>query len=342
MRMTRILLYLAKPIYGGWVSFTSHLARKENLPLYKIGARTEKKKRPYGYSVEYQNINLDSLDELMIQQGSIPIITAIDKNYYHVLEHIAQKIIEYPHIRLSIVLHDPTEFSKGAKKQLLELLKSMKTNIKIITIRKTVHDMLLSLGIESQFIIHPYVLSSNERKSIDQRQGAVSISRIDYDKNIDIIVKANAIMNTAHKIVLYGDPNERYIYQKLVEYDSFKKTDPESMYRGNFPKSADALHNILESRLFVVDMSSIYGDGGGTQYTFLEAIEAGCILILNHKWVDSQTNCIWKHGYNCFIVANSDELSHIIRNPYQFDLKRIYENSRQILIDATNVSWHIV
>ena len=341
--MTRFLLYLAKPIYGGWVSFTSHLARKENLPLFKIGARTEKKKRPYGYSIEYQNIRLDYLDELMIQ-GSIPIITAIDKNYYHVLEHIAQKIVEYPHIRLSIILHDPTEFSKGTKKQLLEILKSMKTNIKIITIRKTVHDMLLSLGIESQFIIHPYVLSLNVYKSIEHRHGAVSISRIDYDKNIDIIVKANAEMNmhNANKIVLYGDPNERYIYQKLIEYDSFKKTDPTSQYRGNFPKSADALYNILESRLFVVDMSSIYGDGGGTQYTFLEAIEAGCILILNHKWVDSQTNCIWKHGYNCLVVANSSELLHIIMNPYQFDLKRIYENSRQILIDATNVSWRIV
>jgi glycosyltransferase involved in cell wall biosynthesis len=339
--MTRFLLYLAKPIYGGWVSFTSHLARKENIPLYKVGARTEKKKRSYGYSVEYQNINFDSLDELMIQ-GLRPIITAIDKNYYHVLEHIAQKIIEYPHIHVYIVLHDPTEFSKGAKKQLLEILKSMKPNIKIITIRKTVHDMLLSLGIESQFIIHPYVLSWNERKSIEYRQGAVSISRIDYDKNIDIIVKSNATMNSENKIVLYGDPNERYIYQKLIEYDSFKKTDPMSQYRGNFPKSVDALYNILESRLFVVDMSSIYGDGGGTQYTFLEAIDAGCILILNHKWVDSQQNCIWKHAYNCLVVSNSDELSHIIMNPYQYDLKRIYENSRKILIDATNVNWNIV
>lgn len=339
--MTRFLLYLAKPIYGGWVSFTSHLSRKENIPLYKVGARTEKKKRPYGYSVEYQNIHLEYLDELMIH-GLTPIITAIDKNYYYVLEHIAQKITQYPHMYAYIVLHDPTEFSKGTKKQLLEILKSMKKNIKIITIRKTVHDMLLSFGMDSQFIIHPYVLSSNNHKSIEHRQGAVSISRIDYDKNIDIIVKANTTMNSINKIVLYGDPNERYIYQKLVEYDSFKKTDPTSQYRGNFPKSTNALHDILESRLFVVDMSSIYGDGGGTQYTFLEAIDAGCILILNHKWVDSHTNCIWKHAYNCLVVANSDELSHIIMNPYQFDLKRIYENSRQILIDASNVNWNIV
>ena len=30
------LVYMAKPGYGGWVSFTSHLSRKHNLPLFKI------------------------------------------------------------------------------------------------------------------------------------------------------------------------------------------------------------------------------------------------------------------------------------------------------------------
>ena len=30
------LLYLAKPIYGGWVTFTSHLSHKYESPIYKI------------------------------------------------------------------------------------------------------------------------------------------------------------------------------------------------------------------------------------------------------------------------------------------------------------------
>ena len=29
------LVYMAKPPYGGWVSFTTHLALKYNLDLYK-------------------------------------------------------------------------------------------------------------------------------------------------------------------------------------------------------------------------------------------------------------------------------------------------------------------
>ena len=30
------LLYLAKPVYGGWVTFTAHLSHKYNSPIYKI------------------------------------------------------------------------------------------------------------------------------------------------------------------------------------------------------------------------------------------------------------------------------------------------------------------
>ena len=50
------LVYMAKPIYGGWVTFTSHLCLKYNCELLKIGKRTEKKKRKYGYGVNYQNM----------------------------------------------------------------------------------------------------------------------------------------------------------------------------------------------------------------------------------------------------------------------------------------------
>ena len=79
-----ILLYLAKPTYGGWVSFTAHLSLKYNLPLYKIGKTTEKKLRPFGYGVEYRNINIETLKEMIVDQSVIPTITAIDKNFYNV------------------------------------------------------------------------------------------------------------------------------------------------------------------------------------------------------------------------------------------------------------------
>ena len=46
------LLYLAKPIYGGWVTFTAHLSKKYSWPIYKITKKTEKTKRDYGCKIK--------------------------------------------------------------------------------------------------------------------------------------------------------------------------------------------------------------------------------------------------------------------------------------------------
>ena len=42
--------------------------------------------------------------------------------------------------------------------------------------------------------------------------------------------------------------------------------------------------DLLTNCRFVVDMSIIKGDGGGTQYTFLEAIYQDRALILHKEW----------------------------------------------------------
>ena len=44
--------------------------------------------------------------------------------------------------------------------------------------------------------------------------------------------------------------------------------------------------SILKDAKYMIDMSIIKGDGGGTQYTFLEAIHHNCILILHNEWIE--------------------------------------------------------
>jgi glycosyltransferase involved in cell wall biosynthesis len=322
------LLYLAKPTYGGWVSFTSHLSIKNNIPLFKISKRSENNYRNYGYNVNYKNINLDSLDA-MIGNGNIPIISAIDKNFYSVLDHIPNNSY--------IVIHDPTEFNKSSKKVVIEHLK----RLNVITIRKSVYELLSSMDIQSKLIIHPYVSMLSRSINTNIRGGAISISRIDYDKNIDIIVKANLLIpNKENKVEIYGEPNERYIYQKLLAWDNFKKDDINSQYMGHFPKTFEKLSEILSNKRFVVDMSSISQDGGGTQYTFLEAIDAGCVLILNSKWTNNP-NSIWQHNHNCLVVSNPDELAEILNEPQNYDIDHIYKNSINILKEAESVNWDL-
>ena len=68
------LLYLAKPIYGGWVTFTAHLSKKYEWPIYKITKKTEKNMRDYGYECQYHNICLAkvlSLDKYFLSVYSI-------------------------------------------------------------------------------------------------------------------------------------------------------------------------------------------------------------------------------------------------------------------------------
>ena len=90
------LVYMSRPIYGGWVSFTAHLSLKNNYDVYKIGNRTEKSKRYFGYGVNYQNIILDDLlkkDNLMI--------VALDKHHYDYLD-------KFPN-NTKLVIHDPAD-----------------------------------------------------------------------------------------------------------------------------------------------------------------------------------------------------------------------------------------
>ena len=118
------LVYMAKPIYGGWVTFTSHLALKYSGDLYKIGKRTEPNKRDYGYGMQYRNMRIDELLEL-----DDILITAVDKHYWKYLELFPKGT--------KVVIHDPTEL-KGKQNKLRELL----DNFEVITIRESVKKFL--------------------------------------------------------------------------------------------------------------------------------------------------------------------------------------------------------
>ena len=43
--MTISLVYMANPIYGGWVTFSAHLSLRYNCDLYKIKKRSESRKK---------------------------------------------------------------------------------------------------------------------------------------------------------------------------------------------------------------------------------------------------------------------------------------------------------
>ena len=84
-------------------------------------------------------------------------------------------------------------------------------------------------------------------------------------------------------------------------------------------------------------MSSIKGDGGGSQYTFLEAIYQGCVLVLNQKWVEN-TNSLFKHNHNCLVVEDEYDILDIIKNN-KININKILKNSKKFLKPHLNVKW---
>lgn len=321
------ILYLAKPIYGGWVTFTAHLSKKYNFPIYKITKKTEKSKRDYGYGCEYQNLNL--LDALKLDNL---IITAIDKHYWEYL-HLFPKNTE-------IVIHDPTE-CKASKTgnplvQQIGDLSPVLPNMKVITIRESVQDYLSqNFKIDSQFLRHPfYNYPKNQGEGLGLK--CVSIARIDFDKNTDILLKANQLItNKDNHIFLFGAENRIYVHHKLQEHAIGY------YWKGKFPKNLEPTYqnrSILKDAKFMIDMSIIKGDGGGTQYTFLEAIYQDCILILHNDWIDKGS--LFQSGVNCIGVSNEEELANIINNDIDEELSElILNNSKKIIEDHLSVDW---
>jgi glycosyltransferase involved in cell wall biosynthesis len=285
------------------------MALKYSLPLYKLGSRTEEKQRDYGYGVKYQNRASSDLPK-----GRI-LITAIDKSYYEFLDKMPDGTL--------IVIHDPTEVSGKGKEPVLKAL----ARFKVITIRESVKAFLKDeFGIKSKCIIHPfYEYPFTKTKNPD---GAVSISRIDFDKQTDIILKANKTLKDP--IEIYGAINRQYVFFKLNDL-GFKK-----YYKGPFEKSFEELDDILADAKYVVDMSVIKNDGGGSQYTFLEAMYQGCALIINAKWVEgSKTEFV--DGKNCFVVAGEEDLVSLInKDP---STARVVRGGKELLKPHIEVNW---
>ena len=281
--MKVFLLYLANPKYGGWATYTCHLyngllAAGYEPRLIKQGNRTEAKLREYGRKVRYQNISKEDLRNLC---GQHPVlITAVDKHHH-------DTAIDLLSLGAAIVIHDPTE--------LKEPIKSVIPSAQTVVIRES---MLAHLP-HATFIQHPYQSKTVAAKA--SRKPAVALSRIDFDKHTELIINANMSLETP--IDIYGFLNPVYAHFKLEDISENWKDN----YLGKF--SADdlwAATNIATGYERVVDMSIIKKDGGGTQYTFLEAANAGAHLILHDEW--QPKGILRDYAHTC---SSSEELASL-------------------------------
>jgi hypothetical protein len=326
-------------------------------------SKSEQFFRDFGYGLHYKNVSVESLSEVRH-----PFLTVIKDQYFHVLGKLSDYMQERGGHRtvqnIVVVIHDPRDISNR--------ISSLIKRWKVITIRKTVQDYLnRKYDIDSQFLYHPFYpyptevaremsTSSSSPSFSDGREGAVSICRVGFGKNIDIIVRANKILesyfgsiNNNKTIKIYGCPTSKYVYLFLAHqraknsYDASNgnvitsSNDFKKYYHGKFVKSFSAISQILSKHKFVVDLSVIKNDGGGTQYTFLEAIHNGCALILNKRWLEDLRNdpkyCDFREGYNCFAINDEKDLATLIKNDP--DTARITHNANKLMDRHIKIDW---
>jgi hypothetical protein len=334
-------IYLHKYLYGGTTAFTAHLIHKLGVfnnsrstnhtcttnilnanAILRCAKISERKLREFGYGLHYQNLSPSVLAKIRY-----PFLTVFKENYFHALLELNRRSRDrLKDIRL--VIHDHRDVSYRTAPYV--------KNWTLVANRRTVQDYMRNrYGLDCAFLYHPFYPYPVIHKP--KRKGAVSISRISFEKNTDIILKANKILDKLDTIKLYGCPSRVYVHSFLGGFQG----DFSKYFCGMFEKSFSTLSEILAEAKFVVDLSILKHDGGGTQYTFLEAIHNDCALILHRKWIEGgdikPEYCDFKDGYNCFAVDDETELAELIqRDP---DTTKVVANSKALIQRHIDVDW---
>ena len=275
------VLYATKINIGGWATFTRHLVDTlefcgHDVQLWRIGANTENCQRPFGRSANrYRNVSEADL-ERELGDGPV-IIAALGKHYVDAVQPLIKK-------GAGVVIHGGAESTVS-----MNLHKPW-------SVRRA-----LMMG-NSVFIRHPYI-RRNKPAFLGKRSGAVATSRVDFVKNTTMILDANRL---GAKINIVGYENRLYTKFKVLPfYPEWEQS------KGDHPRTGVESFDLLQRAKFMVDLTDIKGDGGGTQYTTLEAWDAGAVPIIGHWWLRPKDDMV--HADNCYVISDARELYRYAR-----------------------------
>ena len=314
-------------VYGGYFAFLSHLmggldAFEEYVEFFYIATRPKKKYKelrmkttPIPYKKKPSVLNTFDLVIVPSAKADKPMA-----KYVPLLDYITKPTI--------LVVHDPPELStKGGLNYCLDKFNAF------LFIRPAVEHWFLkkyfSVPALTEWLPHPYH-RQNPTNDLGRfkRNLVVDIARIDWDKHQDLLLRAAKNIKAEVKI-RSGAINSQYVYHKC------KDLDWKSYYGGGFNNPMDVLR---EARI-MIDLSAIQHDGGGTQYTFLEAMDAECVPVVSEKWITH--DAVMKDGENCVVVNHTSEgVATGVNNLLQDESlqRKIIENNFKLLEER---SWKV-
>jgi len=272
--------------YGGWPTYKRHmlhaLEATKGIDVHSLSVD-----KPAGASKWVDVLeSADQLDEYDV----VHLDNAVcEKTPDPILETLRSLSREH---RLVVTIHDPTEIRKKKTRRWLSLIS--RTAL-FVFIRDSVARADCSQFLQHrQVVLHPY---KRESDGILSGKRVVATSRVDFDKNTKLILDADCGVE-----IHTGYVNHIYDYEEL---GGIRKMD---CYKGSFKTPAD----VYPGACALVDMSTIHMDGGGTQYTFLEAMDYGLTLICNAGWATGSKDEL-KPGDHYIAVSTAKELRQAVR-----------------------------
>lgn len=320
------LFFLYQAFGGGSTSFTVHLFKAFEEAgitphIYRVRERGEETERPFtGYrGVTYRNINVK--EALRIAKNVPSLLTAAAHSKHLAFE--PKLVRQLARRGMVTVAHDPNEFKVYDH---LPFVK--KKGYPVICIRPTMQEFIK----HATFIHHPYVRYTEPKHWTppDLRPHlAVSIARVTFVKRTHMILEVNRLMeHERNHVILRGAENRLYtkhvLSKRYPEYEQGKTGYP--MEWG---------YSVIEAEkgIFALDFTYFPDDGGGSQYSFMEAWDAGTVNIIHKDWLrypgEMHAHPTDRAKGNCIAVSGPQEAS---------DWLRLYRQSRRWRDDAIEVA----
>lgn len=291
MSNTINIIHMAPWPLGGSTSYVVNLAKTFEVAgvAYRIlrpAARTESKLRQMGeFGVYYQNMSWDDLH----RQDGVPLLASAPTDVDDA-ERVHTLVMEGEG---KFVFHDPNEFGIYPHWKLDGALHNT------ICIREVGLEHVKS----GYFIPHPYVRVA-VNSDVTRNRMALSIARTSAVKNSHWILEANDRLPEQRRVVLYGEVNRMW-WNFNVRKKWPDRPIPET---AKFPRTYGTAVKLCTQYHLMVDLTIFKNDGGGTQYSFLEAMDGGAVPVMTKDWC-SYPGPARNFGFQ---VENAEELYELL------------------------------
>lgn len=312
------LIYLSPWSVGGFTSFTSHLARCLEIEGVEVQTlrcnrdRAERNERTMkGHGFRYRNVTIK--DAVNATKKLPTLIVAVARPEDLADPSTIQRLLD---AGARVCVQSTQEFKQFP--HVRELIKSGSESV--VVIRKRLAKYFKG----SQYLPHPYlrVFDDLSESDFEHRQRACSISMVATNKHPEILCGVNETLPRKCRVKLLGKETTHFLGLALAEkYPHYEKPK-------GFRCSQEAA-DLASHYQFAVDLSEYIGDGGGTQYSFMEAMDGGAVPIIHKNWEKEVGDM--EDGYNCIAVDSKQELEAVLRGRTKHNLKKLRRGGSETL-----------